>query len=268
MRISQLAGRVSAVYGSRAEPSRKREHTGGAVLTVQLAHGAHLCHESGGPWQPMRRRERERGGGADNPLPGHTRLSVLLSPPELRFCPGDPRTQRDVLTLYNPHAFALSYRGCYPVSDPHVSLSLFLSVQCTAPSLYSVVQAEGSVAPSSCVDIVVRHRDKTQPHCGHADRFRVEVRAAGGASGCREVPAVVGQEPPPRRGRRLSGRAELQTQAAPSPSRQHSVLCALLGGVCVATLALPLHGEPSSVVPPSLHVSQEQKLVCAYVLAV
>lgn len=44
------------------------------------------------------------------------------------------------------------------------------------------------------------------------------------------------------------------------------VVGVLLAVLCVAVLMLPLHADSSSVVPRCLHVSTNQKLVCAYTL--
>ena len=44
------------------------------------------------------------------------------------------------------------------------------------------------------------------------------------------------------------------------------VVCVVVAVLCVAVLMLPLHTESSSVVPRCLHVSTNQKLVCAYTL--
>lgn len=44
------------------------------------------------------------------------------------------------------------------------------------------------------------------------------------------------------------------------------VVCVAVAVLCVAVLMLPLHTDSSSVVPRCLHVSTNQKLVCAYTL--
>uniref|UniRef100_A0A8P4G0E5 MSP domain-containing protein n=1 Tax=Dicentrarchus labrax TaxID=13489 RepID=A0A8P4G0E5_DICLA len=107
----------------------------------------------------------ETGGetGGVSPLP------VFLFPSELLFHSADRKSHRRVLTLYNPYSFSLNYK-----------------MLCTAPSLYRVVEAEGSVRAKSCVDLVVRHLDVSPRNWGRRDRFRLEVRG-GGQVGGREI---------------------------------------------------------------------------------
>ncbi|KAM7366714.1 hypothetical protein PAMP_016127 [Pampus punctatissimus] len=57
---------------------------------------------------------------------------------------------------------------------------------CTTPSLYRVLEAEGSVRAKSSVDLVVRHLDVSPRNWGRRDRFRLEVRG-GGQVGGREI---------------------------------------------------------------------------------
>ncbi|XP_076019175.1 motile sperm domain-containing protein 1-like isoform X2 [Genypterus blacodes] len=177
--------------------------------------------------------------------------------------------------------------------NPMPCVSLFLSlVLCTAPSLYRVVEAEGSVRAKSCVDLVVRHLDVSSRNWGRRDRFRLEVRG-GGQVGEREIWAELrggreGEEEERRR-RKKGGtgaeesRPEGQQRALypllvpthpqlqiPSSTGVRSVsqwvVCFCVSVLCVSVLMLPLHTDSSSVVPPCLHVSTNQKLACAYTL--
>lgn len=206
--------------------------------------------------------------GAASPLP------VFLFPSELLFHSAETSSHRRVLTLYNPYSFSLSFK-----------------MFCTAPSLYRVVESEGSVRAKSCVDLVVRHLDVSPRHWGRRDRFRLEVRGRGQV-GVREIWAELrggageeegkgGEER--RRGggsqqRALPAHAPLSPLLVPTKPRPQLptctavrsvsqwVVCVLVAALCVAVLMLPLHTENSPVVPRCLHVSTNQKLACAYTL--
>ncbi|XP_036967149.1 motile sperm domain-containing protein 1-like [Acanthopagrus latus] len=227
----------------------------------------------------------ETGGetGDASPLP------VFLFPSELLFYSEQRSSHRRVITVYNPYSFSLSFK-----------------MLCTAPSLYRVVEAEGSVRAKSCVDLVVRHLDVSPRNVGRRDRFRLEVKG-GGQVGGREIWAELrgGQEggggggggedeeeeEKKKRKRGGGGGVEKRTggqQRALSaplspllvPTHTHLplptctavrtvsqwVVCVVVAVLCVAVLMLPLHTESSSVVPRCLHVSTNQKLVCAYTL--
>ncbi|XP_076581473.1 motile sperm domain-containing protein 1-like [Chaetodon auriga] len=100
---------------------------------------------------------------------GVSPLPVFLFPTELLFYSEQRNSHRRVLTVYNPNSFTLSFR-----------------MLCTAPSLYRVVEAEGSVRAKSCIDLVVRHLDVSPQNWGRRDKFRLEVRG-GGQVGGREI---------------------------------------------------------------------------------
>ncbi|XP_029381950.1 motile sperm domain-containing protein 1-like [Echeneis naucrates] len=213
----------------------------------------------------------EETGGETGVVPP---LPVFLFPSELLFYSKHRNSHRRVLTLYNPYRFRISFR-----------------VLCTAPSLYRVMEAEGSVGAESCVDLVVRHLDVSPHNWGRRDRFRIEVRG-GGQVGEREIWAELraeeegedgGEEE--RRGRRkqggIGGQQRSLTPLSPLlvPSQSHLqlptctvysvsqwLLCVLAAVLCVTVLMLPVHTESSSLVPRCLHVSTNQKLACAYTL--
>ncbi|XP_026225245.1 motile sperm domain-containing protein 1-like [Anabas testudineus] len=218
-------------------------------------------------------------GGAVSPLP------VFLFPSELVFYSEQRSSHRRVLTLYNPYSFRICFK-----------------MLCTAPSLYRVVEAEGSVRAKSCVDLVVRHLDVSPRNLGRRDQFRMEVRG-GGQVGVREIWAELregeegrggGEEGEMEEGekrKKLGGRGEerrsgRQQRALSAlspllvPTQTHlqlptctavrsvsqGVVCVLLALLCVTVLMLPLQTGSSSVVPRCLHVSTNQKLACAYTL--
>ncbi|KAK2863530.1 hypothetical protein Q5P01_003063 [Channa striata] len=252
----------------RRRDSHDRQGQGGGA--EQWARGGDRGHS-------VRGETGAETGGVASPLP------VFLFPSELVFYSEQRSSHRRVLTLYNPYSFSINFK-----------------MLCTAPSLYRVVEAEGSVRAKSCVDLVVRHLDVSPRNLGRSDRFRMEVRG-GGQVGVREIWAELrageeggGVEEEEEEGRRRkrgrrggeesrAGRQQqalsvlspllvptqthLQLPASPAVrSVSQGVVCVLLASLCVAVLMLPLHTESSSVVPRCLHVSNNQKLACAYTL--
>uniref|UniRef100_A0A4W6E5J8 MSP domain-containing protein n=1 Tax=Lates calcarifer TaxID=8187 RepID=A0A4W6E5J8_LATCA len=208
-----------------------------------------------------RRGDRGQATGVASPLP------VFLFPSELVFYSEQRNSHRRVLTLYNPYRFRI--------------------MLCTAPSLYRVVEAEGSVRAKSCVDLVVRHLDVSPRNWGRRDRFRMEVRG-GGQVGEREIWAELRgggeegggggeqEEEERKRSKRGGGQQRAMSPLSPLlvPTQTHLQERLFISGfdqfidctgVCVL-LMLPLHTETSSMVPGCLHVSTNQKLACAYTL--
>ncbi|XP_075941171.1 motile sperm domain-containing protein 1-like [Anarhichas minor] len=225
------------------------------------------------------RQEGETGGVSP--------LRVFLFPSELLFYCEQRSSHRRVLTLYNPSS--LSFR-----------------ILCKAPCLYRVVESEGSVRPRSCVDLVVHHLDVSPRHRGRRDRFRLEVRGGGGGweiwaelrggeDGVGREEEGEEEEETKRRGQGAVSSAgahththlQLPTCTGETPETQCTLgnvvslvvlnetlklcvslvcVCVLLFLLCVTVLMLPLHTDGSSVVPLCLHISTNQKLVCAYTL--
>ncbi|XP_064185090.1 motile sperm domain-containing protein 1-like [Anguilla rostrata] len=209
------------------------------------------------------KRDRHTPSASVTPL-GHPKsqdsLPVFLFPTELVFYAQERSSHRRVLTFYNPYSFVLRFK-----------------VLCTAPALYTVVEAEGNVRARSCVDIVVRHQDPSPRNWGRRDRFRLEV-SGGGQRGTREIWAELkgseGGEKPletPRGG--AVSPASFSATLPPgvlSPDRGRDpslfALYVIVGLACITVLMLPLHSEPSPLVPVHIHVTVMQKLVCAYIL--
>uniref|UniRef100_A0A3P9DUL6 Motile sperm domain-containing protein 1 n=1 Tax=Maylandia zebra TaxID=106582 RepID=A0A3P9DUL6_9CICH len=214
----------------------------------------------------MRRRQSHDGRGDEGgsavageqsvAVGGVPRLAVFLFPSEMVFYAEQRSSHRRVLTLYNPYNFSLSFKS---------------ELCCTAPSFYRVVEAEGSIRAKSCGRASPGRLPQT---LGPQDRFRMEVRG-GGQVGRREIWAELrgGQEEEEQRGG--------QQRALPHPTSQllptqaHLPACtgkapwsALIGSCSSAftVLMLPLHTDSNSLVPRWLHVSTNQKLVCAYTL--
>ncbi|KAL2079415.1 hypothetical protein ACEWY4_025159 [Coilia grayii] len=212
--------------------------------------------------QELERWEKRDAPGPSSPPVGPAEiLPVFVFPTELVFYEGQRSTHKRVLTFYNPYNFPLRFK-----------------MLCTAPALYTVVEAEGSVRPRSCVDIVVRHQDVSSMHLGRRDRFRLKVWGAG-RGGCREVWAELreGQEPPQDKGgvrpvppppqpARAVLSPELYRPQRGAGNLSQFIMYVVIGLVCVAVLMLPLQHEHSQLVPTHAHVTVMQKLVCAYVL--
>ncbi|XP_064408928.1 motile sperm domain-containing protein 1 [Latimeria chalumnae] len=189
------------------------------------------------------------------------KLPVFAFPPELTFYSDDQASYKQVLTLYNPYGFVLSFK-----------------VLCTAPTRYTVVDTEGCVKPHSCIDIVIRHKDVASCHYGNDDKFRIEVSVEGSRRvwGWKVVPAVLQPtkkqvSPPDQRMLPQEPFVWSSSQVMPtchgqSPPASLFILCILVGIVCIVFLMLPLQDEASTFIPPYLHVTVIQKLVAAYVL--
>uniref|UniRef100_A0A8D3BQ32 MSP domain-containing protein n=1 Tax=Scophthalmus maximus TaxID=52904 RepID=A0A8D3BQ32_SCOMX len=182
--------------------------------------------------------EREETGGETgwvSPLP------VFLFPTELLFYSAQRNLHRRVLTLYNPNRFRISFK-----------------MLCTAPSLYRVVEAEGSVRASSCVDLYVSHQTVIQ--------IKTDVVDQRGNRTVNRRPVITlsafqgGAEEEEDRRTRTGRGGRLNKDVS------QWVVCVMIAVLCVTVLMLPLHTESSSVVPRCLHVSTNQKLACAYTL--
>lgn len=115
-----------------------------------------------------------------------SRLPVFVFPASLVFYADDQSSQKQVMTLYNPYDFALRFK-----------------VLSTAPRKYVVLDAEGTIKPRCCIDIVVRHNAILPCNYGVVDKFRVQMsepssvvgRRSGTSSssiiGGKDVPATL-----------------------------------------------------------------------------
>ncbi|KAI1898757.1 hypothetical protein AGOR_G00075660 [Albula goreensis] len=223
------------------------------------------CSSEEGTQEMGKLKKRDRDASSPSAaLLGHPRsqdnLPVFLFPTELMFYAQQRSSHRRVLTFYNPYSFLLRFK-----------------MLCTSPALYTVVEAEGSVRARSCVDIVVRHQDVSPRNWGRRDRFKLEVWG-GGQRGTREIWAELkggeeGERPletPQGRAAPPGGSSAMLSPGDLNPGRGRDpslfALYIIVGLVCITFLMLPLHNEPSTLVPVHIHVTVMQKLVCAYVL--
>ncbi|EEC09316.1 Motile sperm domain-containing protein, putative [Ixodes scapularis] len=204
-------------------------------------------------------------------------LLVFVFPSELTFCADRQESHKQVLTLYNPYEFEVSFK-----------------VLSNAPGRYTVVDPSGVISPKCLVDIAIRHREVCPANYGHTDHIRVHMSLPGGGSlmGCRTVKATLlptqrvrdaspsGDEEFPegaarlersRSGNRVGAGCPPQQdlavpiRAARSPVTPSSTVIAA-AVTCMLALMLPTDGDRTSQLPRYLHVSFNQKLIAAYIL--
>ncbi|KAM7302125.1 putative Motile sperm domain-containing protein [Ixodes scapularis] len=204
-------------------------------------------------------------------------LLVFVFPSELTFCADRQESHKQVLTLYNPYEFEVSFK-----------------VLSNAPGRYTVVDPSGVISPKCLVDIAIRHREVCPANYGHTDHIRVHMSLPGGGSlmGCRTVKATLlptqrvrdaspsGDEEFPEGAARLersrSGNRAgagcppqqdlaVPIRAARSPVTPSSTVIAA-AVTCMLALMLPTDGDRTSQLPRYLHVSFNQKLIAAYIL--
>ncbi|XP_061426210.1 motile sperm domain-containing protein 1-like isoform X2 [Lethenteron reissneri] len=268
MRRRSLQGRIESLGGGGATRG-----AGGRVLRSA---------------SPEERTSLAAGEGGAS-VPGGLVLPVFVFPTELSFFADDQRSHKQLLTIYNPYEFPLHFK-----------------VLCTAPTRYTVVDAEGTVKEQCCVDITIRHHAASlAEHVGETDKFRLVVYGtSGGAEGRREIVATLhatatqaargvddGAMSLPARlerggasAQRDAGRQKAGERAAAAVREADSIferahytrgvragsgasyLVILTGVVCVVALMLPTLGDTGSLLPHYLHLTAHQKLVAAYVL--
>ncbi|XP_060593282.1 motile sperm domain-containing protein 1-like [Ruditapes philippinarum] len=195
------------------------------------------------------------------------KLPVFVFPTTLSFYSDDQSSHKQVLTLYNPYEFPLKFK-----------------VLCTVPRKYTVVDAEGTVRPRCCVDVVVRHTDICINNEGVNDKFRIQVSEHGQRKilGKKDVNAVLlptkGREVTPNRedkfhalahssqGPDIQGQSYTDSDVRKRPVGGPSIVVILAGLVCIVALMLPQQGDSGSRLPDYIHLSVNQKLIAAYVL--
>lgn len=108
-------------------------------------------------------------------------IPVFIFPNSISFYVDDHKTHKQVLTLYNPYEFPIKFHSKYLEASFCIRFLLFwfISVLCTAPKKYSVVETSGSVASKCCVDLVVRHKQPTIANCQIQDKLRIQVHEIG-----------------------------------------------------------------------------------------
>ncbi|XP_055355235.1 motile sperm domain-containing protein 1-like [Paramacrobiotus metropolitanus] len=140
-------------------------------MSVQRA----VSSSSGAPRSPS----QGQGAAAADP---QRELPVFIFPNTLHFFASEKDSLRQILTIYNPYDFPLRFR-----------------VYCTAPKLYSVVDAQGTVKPGFCSDVIIRHNAPVAAHFNKPDKFRIHIydayasppEAPGGLLGRKTFEAVL-----------------------------------------------------------------------------
>ncbi|XP_012231830.1 motile sperm domain-containing protein 1-like [Linepithema humile] len=194
------------------------------------------------------------------------KLPIFVFPQSITFYLDDQSTHKQVLTLYNPYDFSVKFR-----------------VLCTAPNKYKVVNSEGKIKASSCIDIVVRHTALLANNCNIIDKFRIHMEEypTKQVIGKRDVEAKL-----------LSGTADIAGRSTPDPdmfqqlpineSRQQqsytlisrnktmdrgtNYVALIAGIISIIGLLLPTEGEQNHIVPDYLHPSVNFKLIFAFVI--
>ncbi|XP_045122516.1 motile sperm domain-containing protein 1-like isoform X1 [Portunus trituberculatus] len=208
-----------------------------------------------------------QSGGLDGRIP------VFVFPQSLTFYVDDINTHRQILTLYNPYDFHISY-----------------NVLCNNPVCYDVESSSGVLYAKCSVGIIVKRSNLSLNEARDRDCLRIIIYEEGTKHiiGKKDVFAnLQAGSPSPEsggdigkfesvRGRVRSGdpqehhssnRLEQQpfipTHAHPGPS----LLLVFGAVVCLAGLLMPTLGEDEpTMVPPYLHLSSNIKIVLAYAL--
>lgn len=195
------------------------------------------------------------------------RVPVFVFPTSLTFYADDQTSHKQVLTLYNPYDFALKFK-----------------VFSTTPRKYVVVDAEGTIKPHCCIDIVIRHNLILPSNYGVTDKFRIQMAEYGHRQviGKKDIPSTLLAMKPDVSS--SSGDIEHFEQLL-SPSMSHTqaqqysiggprtvhggtspnLIVVFAAIICIAALMLPTEGEEHSL-PSYLRLSVPLKLIFAYTL--
>lgn len=200
------------------------------------------------------------------------KFPVFVFPVTLEFYLAARHTHKQLLTLYNPYEFAVSFK-----------------VLCTSPNKFTVIDPEGVVAPQSCIDIIIRYTQPTIAHCNAIDKFRITMldRTTQQVLGKRDIPATYIEGEPNNVSSECTGDnfqpmlskgnstksvddSTLQSCThAPYKEQQPVNLIAVAVSIfCIAALMLPTQQEPAttSSLPAVLHLTLHIKLVLAFML--
>lgn len=194
------------------------------------------------------------------------KLPIFVFPQSITFYLEDQSSHKQVLTLYNPYEFPVKFR-----------------VLCTAPYKYQVVDPEGVIKPSSCVDIVVRHTSISASNCNVIDKFRIHMHEypTKQTIGKRDVEAKllpgmmdtagratpdqdVFQQLPINENRQQESYAPISRNK--TVDRGTNYVALITGIICIIGLLLPTEGEQSHRMPDYLHLSVNFKLIFSFVL--
>ncbi|XP_039289917.1 motile sperm domain-containing protein 1 [Nilaparvata lugens] len=197
------------------------------------------------------------------------KLPVFIFPTSIVFYLEDKTSHKQVLTLYNPYDFVISFR-----------------VLCTAPRKYTVVDSEGTVKSQCCIDIVIRHNAVSLGNCNVTDKFRIQVRdhSTKQVIGKRDMTATLCSDRRAERERVTPDPDSFQSMPTPSdapgkpnshqypiiqktgPARTNNLTAIIIGVLCMVALLCPTEGESSVSSFIAFHLSVTIKLIASYVL--
>ncbi|XP_071520983.1 motile sperm domain-containing protein 1 isoform X2 [Panulirus ornatus] len=202
------------------------------------------------------------------------RLPVFVFPQSLTFYVADQSTHKQIVTLYNPYDFHISF-----------------SVLCNNPSCFTVDSPKGVVRAKCSLDIIITRTNLSLSDASERDRFRILISEDGKRQvlGKKDVPAILLTGiPDPRSGsesdhfesvraptRSSAGGGAIETQFHPHQQPfgtypgNTSPSLVLVGAavVCLLGLLVPTEGDQTPTrVPSYLHLHSNIKIVIAYVL--
>lgn len=211
-----------------------------------------------------------QGSGLDGRLP------VFVFPQSLTFYLNDQSTHKQIVTLYNPYDFHMSYQ-----------------ILCNAPGRYIVECPHGVIRSKCSLDIVVSHADATLSNVHASDKLRFQICEDGHRQvlGKKDVPVSLVKGVPELRSGNDSDRFEsvqapehsaagldpgggLRTQnqrqqvfGASQGKTAPSMVLVCAAVICVLALLLPTEGDQSQTnIPPYLHPSANHKIAIGFAL--
>ncbi|CAK9830083.1 Motile sperm domain-containing protein 1 [Anthophora retusa] len=194
------------------------------------------------------------------------KLPLFVFPQSMTFFLNDQSTHKQILTVYNPYDFPITFK-----------------VLCTAPDKYKVVPPEGTIKSLCCVDIIVRHTHLVMSNCNVVDKFKIRIQDYPNKQiiGRKDVKAQLlpgtretsGRSTPDSKFEQLptnekSDQPQSSTFTAQSKAIDRGInYIALFAGIIgIAGLLLPTEGEQNNRVPDYLHISVNFKLIFSFVL--
>lgn len=196
------------------------------------------------------------------------RVPVFVFPTSLTFYVDDQASHKQVLTLYNPYDFVLKFK-----------------VFSTSPRKYVVVDADGTIKPHCCIDIVIRHNALLPSNYGVTDKFRIQMSEYGHRQviGKKDIPSTLLAVKPDASssGADVEHFEQLLSPAMSHPqAHQYSIggprtvqggtspnlIVVFAAIICIIALMLPTEGEDQSSLPSYLRLSVPLKLIFAYTL--
>ncbi|CAK9795394.1 Motile sperm domain-containing protein 1 [Anthophora quadrimaculata] len=232
------------------------------------------------------------------------KLPLFVFPQSMTFFLNDQSTHKQILTVYNPYDFPITFK-----------------VLCTAPDKYKVVPPEGTIKSLCCVDIIVRHTHLVMSNCNVVDKFKIRIqdypnkqiigrkdvkaqllpgtretteRSTPDSKMFKQLPTNEESDQP--QSSTFTGQSKAIDKWVPKLEKlQHNLFhenveskntemylssdikstmdkgeinyIALFAGIiCIAGLLLPTEGEQNNRVPDYLHISVNFKLIFSFVL--